>query len=47
MLWDLNEGKHLYTLPESNDIISQVCEALGPGIRLRLGMSTPARSIPD
>ncbi len=43
MLWDLNEGKHLYTLPETNHVINQLsfspnrywlCAAVGPYVRI-------------
>lgn len=49
MLWDLNEGKHLYTL-DSGDVINALCfspnrywlcAATGPSIKIWVRLHTP------
>lgn len=49
MLWDLNEGKHLYTL-DGGDVINALtfspnrywlCAATGPSIKIWVGVIRP------
>ena len=53
MLWDLNEGKHLYTL-DGGDIINSLCfspnrywlcAASGPSIKIWVGYHVPVSFI--
>lgn len=55
MLWDLNEGKHLYTL-DGGDIINALCfspnrywlcAATGPSIKIWVSMGCSSGQVPS
>ena len=50
MLWDLNEGKHLYTLPGGGEVINALvfspnrywlCAATGQAVKIWVGLVDP------